>query len=95
MLTPDDVRHIAQLARVRVTDEDVERFQHQLSDITELFAKLDEVDTTGVPATRHTLALHNVMREDEPHDSLTPEQAMANAPRQQEGYFRVRAILEF
>ena len=52
MLTPDEVRHIAQLARIRVTDEDVDRFQVQLSNILEQFTKLDELDTSEVPATR-------------------------------------------
>ena len=95
MLTPDEVRHIAQLARIRVTDEDVDRFQVQLSNILEQFTKLDELDTSEVPATRHTLPLHNVMRDDEPRDSLTPDDAMLNAPAQEGGYFRVRAVLEF
>ena len=95
MLTPDEVRHIAQLARIRVTDEDVDRFQVQLSNILEQFTKLDELDTSEVPATRHTLPLHNVMRDDEPRDSLTSDDAMLNAPAQEGGYFRVRAVLEF
>lgn len=95
MLTPDDVRHIAQLARIRLTDEEVERFRVQLSNILEQFTKLDELDTSEVPATRHTLPLHNVMRDDEPEDSMPLADVLANAPRHEEGQFRVRAILEF
>lgn len=95
MLTPDEVRHIAQLARIRVTDEDVDRFQVQLSNILEQFTKLDELDTSEVPATRHTLPLHNVLRDDEPRESLSADDALLNAPAQADGYFRVRAVLEF
>lgn len=95
MLTPEEVRHIAQLVRIRVTDDEVDRFTSQLSNILDQFTKLDELDTSEVPATRHTLPLHNVMRDDEPEDSLTPEQATANAPLKDGDSFRVRAVLEF
>jgi len=93
-LTPEQVKHIATLARVGITEEDIERFSHQLSDILDYFERLSQVDTAGVPPTAHTLALHNVMREDEPAPPLSPEEALANAPLREGEYFRVRAILE-
>ncbi|MSQ11074.1 MAG: Asp-tRNA(Asn)/Glu-tRNA(Gln) amidotransferase subunit GatC [Dehalococcoidia bacterium] len=95
MLTPEEVRHIAQLVRIRVTDQEVDQFTSQLSDILDQFTKLDELDTSEVPATRHTLPLHNVLREDVAEESLTAEQATANAPLKEAGHFRVRAVLEF
>ncbi len=93
-LTPEEVRHIATLARVGLTDDEVSRFQSQLSQILEYFQRLQEVDTEGVPPTAHTLAMHNVMRDDEPQPSLDKEDVLANAPQRENDLFRVRAILE-
>jgi aspartyl-tRNA(Asn)/glutamyl-tRNA(Gln) amidotransferase subunit C len=93
-LTPDEVRHIALLARLGLTDEDVEKFQHQLSDILDYFERLRAVDTESVPPTAYLLDLHNVMRDDEEAPSADPEDVMKNAPQQQGGFFRVRAVLE-
>ena len=93
-LTPDEVRHIALLARLGLTDEDVEKFQHQLSDILDYFERLRDVDTEGVPPTAYPLPLHNVMRDDEEAPCADPEDVMKNAPQQEGGFFRVRAVLE-
>ena len=93
-LTPEQVKHIATLARVGLTEDDVKRFSHQLSDILDQFERLSQVNTEGVPPTAHTLPLHNVMRDDEPQPSLTAEEALANAPLREGDYFRVKAILE-
>ena len=93
-LTPEEVRHIATLARVGLTDDEVSRFQSQLSQILEYFQRLQEVDTEDVPPTAHTLAMHNVMRDDEPQPSLDKEDVLANAPQRENDLFRVRAILE-
>ena len=95
MLTSDEVRHIALLARVGVTDQDVERLRTQLSHILENFEVLRRLDTEGVPPTDHAVPIQNVMREDESLPSYPKEAVLANAPRQEEGAFRVRAILEF
>ena len=92
-LTPEEVRHIAHLARLGVTDEEVERLQHQLSDILQYFERLNAVDTTGVPPTAYPLDLHNIMRNDEPEPPPPPEDILKNAPNR-EGHFRVRAILD-
>ena len=93
-LSRDQVEHVAHLARVGVTEEDIERFSHQLSDVLDYFERLDRVDIEGVPPTSHTLPLHNVMREDETEPSFDVDDILANAPNQQERRFRVRAILE-
>jgi aspartyl-tRNA(Asn)/glutamyl-tRNA(Gln) amidotransferase subunit C len=93
-LTPEEVRHIAQLARVGLSEDDVARFQDQLSQILDYFQRLQEVDTENVPPTAHTLAMNNVMREDEPRPSFDKEDILANAPQREGDLFRVRAVLE-
>jgi aspartyl-tRNA(Asn)/glutamyl-tRNA(Gln) amidotransferase subunit C len=93
-LSQDEVRHIALLARVGLTDEDVAKFQVQLSSILDHFEALRALDTEGVPPTSHPLPLENVMRDDEARPSLTQEEALANAPAAEDGSLRVRAVLE-
>jgi aspartyl-tRNA(Asn)/glutamyl-tRNA(Gln) amidotransferase subunit C len=93
-LTEEEVRHIARLARVGLSDDEVPRFQSQLSEILDYFRRLQEVDTENVPPTAHTLAMHNVMRDDEPQPSIDKEEVLANAPQREDDHFRVRAILE-
>ena len=93
-LTPEQVRHIARLARLGLTDDDVEKFSHQLSDILDYFDRLKEVDTDDVPPTAYPLDLHNVMRDDLPDPSLSSEDALRNAPDRHGEYFRVRRVLE-
>ena len=93
-LTANDVLHIARLARVQLSPADVERFTTQLSGILEHFAALAAVNTDGIEPTAHPLPLSNVMRADEVAPSLPREVALANAPEQEDGYFRVRAVLE-
>ncbi len=93
-LTPEEVRHIARLARVGLSDDEVARLQSQLSQILDYFQRLQEVDTENLPPTAHTLALHNVMRDDEPKPSFDKEEVLANAPQREGDLFRVRAVLE-
>ncbi len=93
-LTREQVLHIARLARVGVTEEDVARLQEQLSEILEHFEALRALDTEGVPPTSHPLPLESVMRSDEVRPSLSTEDVLANAPLAQEDTFRVRAILD-
>jgi aspartyl-tRNA(Asn)/glutamyl-tRNA(Gln) amidotransferase subunit C len=93
-LTRDEVLHVARLARIGLTDEEVARFQQQLSQILEHFDVLNSLDTSDVPPTTHTLPLENVLRPDEPAESLGQDQVLANAPSAQDGYLRVRAVLE-
>jgi aspartyl-tRNA(Asn)/glutamyl-tRNA(Gln) amidotransferase subunit C len=93
-LTRDEVLHVARLARVSLTEDDVTRFQQQLSQILDHFESLSRIDTEGVPPTTHTLTLEGVMVADEVRPSLTHDEVLANAPLEQDGYLRVRAVLE-
>ena len=93
-LTPDDVLHIARLARIELSEDDVARFTSQLSGILDHFAALAAVDTSDLEPTAHPLPLSNVMRDDEVAPSLRRDEALANAPEQEDGYLRVRAVLE-
>jgi aspartyl-tRNA(Asn)/glutamyl-tRNA(Gln) amidotransferase subunit C len=93
-LTNHDVLHIAHLARIALTDAEVEKFAVQLSGILDHFAALAAVPTEGVEPTAHPLPLSNVMREDEVASSLSRHEVLANAPQQEDGYFRVRGVLE-
>ena len=93
-LTSEEVLHIARLAHIALTDEDVRRFTAQLSGILDHFTALTAVNTAGLEPTAHPLPLSNVMREDLVAPSLPQDEALANAPRSEDGYVRVRAVLE-
>jgi aspartyl-tRNA(Asn)/glutamyl-tRNA(Gln) amidotransferase subunit C len=93
-LERDAVLHIAKLARVELTEQEIDTFSEQLSGIIEHFDVLNTVDTEGVEPTAHTLPLRNVMAEDESRPSLTREEVLAMAPNTEAGYLRVRAVLE-
>lgn len=94
MLSNEQVRHIAWLARLGVTDEEVERFRDDLSIVLDHFRALGEVDTDEVPAAAHASRLQNVFREDSPQPSLTIDEVLANAPSTQDSCLRVPPILE-
>lgn len=89
-----DVRHVAELAKLELTEAEVTLFASQLAAVLDYAAQLQEVDTTGVPPTATVLPLRNVMRADEVRSSLPASLALANAPEQRDGYFRVHAVLE-
>jgi aspartyl-tRNA(Asn)/glutamyl-tRNA(Gln) amidotransferase subunit C len=93
-LTSEEVLHIARLARIALSDADVARFTAQLSGILDHFAALAAVDTDGIEPTAHPLPLSNVMREDVVAPSLPQSEVLANAPLTEDGYIRVRAVLE-
>ncbi|MFC4388963.1 Asp-tRNA(Asn)/Glu-tRNA(Gln) amidotransferase subunit GatC [Gracilibacillus marinus] len=93
-ITKEQVKHVANLARLAITDEEVERMTKQLADIINYAELLNELDTDGVEPTTHVLDLKNVMRKDEPREWITKEDALKNAPDQQDGQFRVPSILE-
>lgn len=93
-LTAEEVRHIAALARVAVSPEEVERLRVQLSGILEHFQVLNDFDTSDVPPTAQTLDLHSVQRPDEVQPSLLRTEVLRNAPRTEDGYIRVRAVLD-
>ncbi len=93
-LTRDEVLHIAQLAHLGLSEDEVPKFQEQLSEILDHFEALRALDTEGVPPTSHPLPLESVMREDEVAPSLPVEDVLANAPNAEDDLFRVRAVLE-
>jgi aspartyl-tRNA(Asn)/glutamyl-tRNA(Gln) amidotransferase subunit C len=93
-LSREEVLHIARLARVGLTETEIDRFCEQLSHLLEHFEVLQKVDTEGVPPTAQSIALQSVMRADAVAPSLPADDILANAPRREGGYFRVRAVLE-
>ena len=93
-LSRDEVLHIALLARLGITDEEVDKFREQLSNILENFEILQQLDTTGVPPTAQAIPLQNVLRDDAVAPSLPEREILANAPQKEGEYFRVRAVLE-
>ena len=90
------VEHVALLARIALTDEELDRFTAQLSQVLGAVDRLQQVDTSAVAPTASVLPLANVMREDEVRPGLSREQALANAPRggQDGTFFRVQVVLE-
>ncbi|WP_251449942.1 Asp-tRNA(Asn)/Glu-tRNA(Gln) amidotransferase subunit GatC [Microbacterium sp. Marseille-Q6648] len=92
-ITPDLVRHLGVLARIQLSDEEVERLTGQLDVIVDNIAKVSEVATPDVPATSHPIALTNVFRADTVGDQLSQAEVLANAPDAADGRFRVTAIL--
>ena len=93
-LSREEVLNIARLARLGLTEAEVNRLGEQLSNILENFEILQQVDTGDVPPTAQAIALQNVMRNDEVAPSLSPGEILANAPRKEGDCFRVRAVLE-
>jgi aspartyl-tRNA(Asn)/glutamyl-tRNA(Gln) amidotransferase subunit C len=93
-LSRDEVLHIARLARVGLTESEINRLSEQLSHILESFEILQQVDTTGVPPTAQSVALQSVVRDDEVAPSFPTSDILANAPRREGDCFRVRAVLE-
>lgn len=88
------VVHIAALARIGISDAEIDAYAGQLSDIIEQFEVLNELETTGIEPTGHAGELRAVMREDAPADSLSPEDTLSNAPRREGEFFRVKAVLD-
>jgi aspartyl-tRNA(Asn)/glutamyl-tRNA(Gln) amidotransferase subunit C len=93
-LTPDLVRHLANLARIQVTDDEVERLAAQLAVIVDSVATVNKAVEGDVPATSHPIPMANVFREDIVEPSLTQEQALSGAADNDQGRFRVAAILD-
>ncbi|MFA5078280.1 MAG: Asp-tRNA(Asn)/Glu-tRNA(Gln) amidotransferase subunit GatC [Dehalococcoidia bacterium] len=93
-LTDEEVRHIALLARLGISDAEVEKFRTQLSNILENFDILSQADTEGLPPTAQSVALENIYRPDEAGPSLPADDVLANAPGREENYFKVNAVLE-
>lgn len=94
MVSHQDVKYVAKLARLKVGPEELDRFAGQLSGILNHIDKISELDLSGVEPTSHVIGLANVFREDEPRPSVEREEALANGPEVERGAFRVPPILE-
>jgi aspartyl-tRNA(Asn)/glutamyl-tRNA(Gln) amidotransferase subunit C len=88
----EDVLHVARLARLEIPEAEIERVREELGAILEAVSKVAELDLSDVEPTSHPLAVVNVWAEDEPRPSLSPEDALANAPDPLDGAFRVPAV---
>jgi aspartyl-tRNA(Asn)/glutamyl-tRNA(Gln) amidotransferase subunit C len=93
-ISRDDVEHVARLARLALTDEEITSFEEQLARILEHAERVTSLDTEGVPPTSHPIAQANVFREDKLGECLTRDEALANAPAAEDNQFRVPRIIE-
>lgn len=89
----DQVKHVANLARLAITEEEAEKFTKQLAAIITFAEELNELDTENVEPTSHVLDIKNVLREDIPQKGLPREEVLKNAPEEQDGQFKVPSIL--
>lgn len=93
-ITKEQVKHVANLARLAVTEEEAENFAKDLDKIIGYAELLNELDTEGVEPTTHVLDIKNVLREDKARKWLTQEEVLENAPDSQDGQIRVPSIIE-
>jgi aspartyl-tRNA(Asn)/glutamyl-tRNA(Gln) amidotransferase subunit C len=93
-LSREEVEHIARLARLGLSEAEIEKFRLQLSDILENFEILKQLDTVDLPPTAQSITLQNVLRPDEAKPSLPAEDILANAPQRDSDCFKIRAVLE-
>ncbi|MFS0860395.1 MULTISPECIES: Asp-tRNA(Asn)/Glu-tRNA(Gln) amidotransferase subunit GatC [Paenibacillus] len=93
-ISNNDVQHVAKLARLNLTAEEEQTLTGQLNAILKYAEKLNELDTENIEPTTHVLHVSNVMREDETKESLSIGQVMRNAPEEEDGQFKVPAVME-
>jgi aspartyl-tRNA(Asn)/glutamyl-tRNA(Gln) amidotransferase subunit C len=95
MLSKEEIQNIATLARIGLSEKDVEKYQHDLSEILDYFKKLDEVDTEGIEPIGHITGMKNVFRTDGNVDfgDLGKAAIMKNAPEEKDGYIKVKSVL--
>ena len=93
-ITSEEVSHLALLCRIAMTEDDVDLMRDQMSNILENIDVLNQVDTTGVEPTGHSVDLVSVMRDDDVSPSTDREEVLSNAPRREDDFIRVRAVLE-
>jgi aspartyl-tRNA(Asn)/glutamyl-tRNA(Gln) amidotransferase subunit C len=89
----DQVKHVANLARLAITEEEAEKFTKQLDAIITFAEQLNELDTENIEPTSHVLDIKNVLREDVPQKGLPQEEVLKNAPEEKDGQFKVPSIL--
>lgn len=93
-ITTKNVEHVAKLARLQLNEAEMEKFTDQLNAILKYAEKLNELDTDGIEPTSHPMPLSNVMREDAVRPSWPIESVLKNAPDEEDGQFKVPAVLE-
>jgi aspartyl-tRNA(Asn)/glutamyl-tRNA(Gln) amidotransferase subunit C len=93
-LSREQVLHIAELAKLGITEEETDLFAEQLSEILDYAEMLNRLDTSAIPPTAQVVALRNITRPDEVRPSLTPDEVLANAPQREDNYFQVKPILD-
>ena len=93
-LTTDEVKHVAHLARLGMSDNETELMRDQLSNILEQFKSLEQVDTENIEPTGHSANLQSVMRDDTVEPSRPKKEILKNAPQIEDGFIRIRAVLE-
>ncbi len=94
VLTEQEVLHVAKLARINLSSQEVAKFANQLGDIIGYVQKLNKLDTTDVQPTAHAVPLKNVFREDKARQGIKPEEALKNAPDKEDNFFRVPRVLD-
>ena len=92
-ISKEEVKHIAKLAWIGLSSEEIQKFQKQLSGILEYVDQLNELDTKDIPPTFQVTGLKNIWREDTVEPSLTQKEALQNAPMQKDGYFKVKKVM--
>ncbi len=93
-ISKEEVKHVANLARLAITDDETEKLQKQLDSIITFAEQLNELDTENIEPTTHVLHMKNVLREDKASKGLPREEVLKNAPDQQDGQIRVPGIME-
>lgn len=93
-ITREEVQAVAELAKLQLSEDEIDRYTEQLSSILDYIQKLDEVDTSAVPPTASVLPVTNVLREDAVGATLLPDEVVANASDAEDNQFRVSAVLD-
>ncbi|MDI6641598.1 MAG: Asp-tRNA(Asn)/Glu-tRNA(Gln) amidotransferase subunit GatC [Elusimicrobiota bacterium] len=93
-ITKKDVEYIAHLARLQLTEEEIEKFTDQLGAILEYMDKLNQLNTTDIPPTTHVMPSSNIWREDIPERYKDTDSILNNAPEKESNYFKVKKIIE-
>ncbi len=93
MIGKKDLPHIGWLARLELSEEDMEKYAPKLNSVLEYFGELDKIDTEGVEPLYHVLPINNVFREDTPVRSLSQEEALLNAPQKKDGFIKAPRMM--
>jgi len=93
MISKEEVLHIAKLAKLKLSEEELQMFQEQLGKILEYFKKLEELNTTEIEPMKHVIETKNVLREDKPKEPISQEEALKNAPKSKDGFFEVPKVI--